>query len=102
MDKKPHSIMELSKHLFWDCPQEAHDWEQHAKFIVKRVLDYGLLQDWKIALDVYGLEKIADVATQIVDLTDISANYISTIADRPITDFQCYIRAQSIPHFSGY
>lgn len=97
MEKEKHSISELSKHLFWDCTQEAHDWEQHAKFIVKRVLQYGLINDWKIALNVYGVQRIALEAMKIRNLDPVTLNFISTISDTNIEHYTCYIERQSHP-----
>ena len=97
-----YKVTDLSPHLFWDAPQEKHDWERNAKIIVKRVLDFGLDNDWKILKSVYGLQRIYSIAKLIPDLTDISANYLSVICEGNIEEFECYKRRLLTPHFSGY
>jgi hypothetical protein len=97
-----YRVTDLSPELFWDCRQEKHEWKDHAMFIIKRVLDYGQERDWLIIKAVYGLDTIANIAIQIPDLTEISANYLATVTDTPLSKFECYRRGQLIPHFSGY
>jgi len=38
----------LSKHLFWDTPLEGIDIEKNKGFMVQRVLEYGLMDDWNL------------------------------------------------------
>jgi len=45
MQKKRHSD-NFSSHLFWDVPKKSVDLDKYPQFIVKRVLEYGLLDDW--------------------------------------------------------
>ncbi len=47
----------LSPHLFWDTRKEDFVPDEHASFIVKRVLEYGLLSDWQQTRKYYGLNK---------------------------------------------
>jgi hypothetical protein len=44
--KKPVEL--LSKHLFWDTPLINVDVEKNKGFIVQRVLEYGLMNDWNL------------------------------------------------------
>ena len=52
----------FSAHLFWDVRKEDVDFDEHAQYIIKRVLEYGLLEDWNLIRQYYGLSKIVDVA----------------------------------------
>ena len=38
----------FSAHLFWDVRKEDVDFDEHAQYIIKRVLEYGLLEDWNL------------------------------------------------------
>ena len=48
----------FSAHLFWDVRKEDVDFDEHAQYIIKRVLEYGLLEDWNLIRQYYGLSKI--------------------------------------------
>ena len=47
----------FSAHLFWDVRKEDVDFDEHAQYIIKRVLEYGLLEDWNLIRQYYGLPK---------------------------------------------
>ena len=47
MNKKP-KIKDLSQHLFWDVNKTTIDFEKHKAYIIKQVLEYGLIGDWKL------------------------------------------------------
>ncbi len=87
----------LSKHLFWDVDRSKLSFNNNEKLVVQRVLEYGLLEDWIILRDYYRVERIAEIAMTIRDLDSISANFIATLADKPIDKFRCYIWRQSHP-----
>ena len=44
----------FSAHLFWDVRKEDVDFDEHAQYIIKRVLEYGLLEDWNLIRQYYG------------------------------------------------
>jgi hypothetical protein len=90
-------IKRLSPHLFWDVDAETISFERHGEFIVKRVLDYGLMKDWEILHQNLGIEKIANIAVTIKDLDPRSLSFISTLSKTPKEEFQCYTFQQSIP-----
>ena len=48
-------ITQFSTYLFWDVKREDLDMEKHSRYIIKRVLEYGMLLDWKMVLQYYGL-----------------------------------------------
>jgi hypothetical protein len=41
------NINSLSDHLFWDIDKSKLDTIKSKKTIIQRVLDYGLMDDWK-------------------------------------------------------
>ena len=43
-------ITQFSTYLFWDVKREDLDMEKHSRYIIKRVLEYGMLLDWKMVL----------------------------------------------------
>ncbi|MCF8297644.1 MAG: hypothetical protein K9J13_08900 [Saprospiraceae bacterium] len=92
-----NSIANFSQHLFWDIDKNKLDFEKSQKFIIQRVLDYGLINDWQIIYNYYGLKKIAEITTTIRDLDKKSISFIATLANIPRENFLCYTTKQSTP-----
>ena len=86
---------EFSAHIFWDCNVNDLDTEKNKKFIIQRVLDYGLLKDWLIIQKYYGIQEIGKIATTINELDEKSISFVSMIAKIPQEQFLCYITKQS-------
>ena len=55
-------ITRFSTYLFWDVNKDDLDMEKHSQYIIKRVLEYGMLQDWNIVKQYYGLGSIVEIA----------------------------------------
>lgn len=94
-DKK--ILNKMSGHLFWDADLSEIDIERNAKYIIKKVLQYGFYSDWKILLELYGIKKITHVATQFNDLDKRTASFLSIVGNVPKHKFQCYSTKQSMP-----
>ncbi|MBK8356361.1 MAG: hypothetical protein IPL13_13590 [Saprospiraceae bacterium] len=62
VDTEKYKLTDLSPQLFWDTRVEDVDWDDHSAFIVERVLEYGMMKDWKMIREVYGLERIKNLA----------------------------------------
>ena len=91
----------FSAHLFWDVRKEDVDFDEHAQYIIKRVLEYGLLEDWNLIRQYYGLSKIVEVAKELRDLEPRALAYISAVSKTPKAQFRCYIWKQSnIQHWN--
>ena len=100
--KEMHSIDDLSNHLFWDVDKSKISWEKNKLFLVQRILEFGKDKDWQLLKAVYGIDKIAKIATQLRTLDDISLNFISKISDTPLEKFRCYKLKQSHPNYIDY
>jgi len=94
-DKKIHEL--LSKHLFWDVDVSNIDEQKHKTFIIKKVLQYGNFNDWKIIVKFYGEETIIEISKNIKDLDKKTLSFLSVFSGLPKTDFLCYTTEQSIP-----
>jgi len=92
-------ISQLSPHLFWDCDRKKCTWELHKKFIVERVLDYGLWEDWLLLYRKIGIKEIGEIAKSLRYLDSKSISFISKLGKIPEEEFRCYILKQSIPQF---
>lgn len=95
--QKEIKIEHLSQHLFWDIDRTKLDFERNNHFIIERTLDYGLINDWNIIYNYYGIEKIAQVSTKLRNLDKKSISFISTLSKIPKENFLCYTMKQSNP-----
>ena len=96
---KPGHI--LSKHLFWDVDANSIDFEKSKKWIVKRVLGYGLLDDLIFIFKYYGIREVADIAITIKDLDKRTASLIALLSDKPKEQFKCFTsEPSSQPHWN--
>ncbi|MCD4692473.1 MAG: hypothetical protein K8R79_06145 [Calditrichales bacterium] len=87
----------LSSHLFWDVDISDIDEKKHSKYIITKVLKYGLYSDWKTIVKFYSLNMIIDLAVKMRGLDKKTAAFLSIISDVPKNKFTCYITEQSTP-----
>ena len=85
-------ITQFSTYLFWDVKRE-----KHSRYIIKRVLEYGMLLDWKMVLQYYGLDRIVELAKTFRDLEPRALAYLCAISRTPKEQFRCYTYQQSNP-----
>ncbi len=97
MSKTIRKLKTLSAHLFWDVDISILDFNKNKKLIIHRVLDYGLLTDWHIILNLYGIKEISKTATTIRDLDKKSMSFVSLLSKIPKEKFLCYTTKQSNP-----
>ena len=89
--------LELSKHIFWDVRYEDIDWEKHAQFVIRRVLRYGQLCDWKKIVKYYGKERMKEELLNVRYLDKVSLSFASFYFNVPKEKFRCYKVQQSMP-----
>lgn len=98
MRKDNRCIFEsFSEFLFWDVDRTQLDPEKNSQFVVKRVLEFGLFDDWQLLVRLYGLKRLANEAKQIRNLDRKSMFFVAVIADVKLEEFRCYTTNQSIP-----
>lgn len=84
----------LSDRLFWDVDPQLLDWERDMPLIIKRVVERGTVEEWRVIEGRYGLHKIISVARQIRSMDLLAVNFLAQISGTPITEFRCYITKQ--------
>jgi hypothetical protein len=92
-----YDVSNLSPHLFWDVDRGNIDFIKNKKFIIQRVLEYGLLSDWQLIYSYYGIEEIAQIAITLKDLDKKTLAFIALLSDVPKEKFLCYTSMQSTP-----
>ncbi len=100
MKKRAHSntpIQSFSDHLFWDVNKNKLDIDKSKKTIIQRVLNYGLIKDWNLLKELYGIDEIARTSINLRELDLKSATFISLLSSIPIENFVCYTSRQSTP-----
>lgn len=90
-------IQQFSPHLFWDVRKEDIDFEAHSQYVIKRVLEYGLLNDWKLIKAYYGLPRIVEIVKKMRSLDARALAYVAAISQTPKEQFRCYTWKQSNP-----
>jgi len=93
---KAISIEDFSKHLFWDVDLRSFDLQKHKKFMVERVLEYGMLKDWNLIKELYGKEEIKNISLNIRSLDAVTLSFLSTIFKIDKTEFRCYKHRQLV------
>ena len=97
LDKSILTVSNLSKHLFWDVDCNDLDLNKNFRFILSRVLEYGLINDWVLLYKHFGLERITSEAKEIRNLDEKSLHFIAHLSDSKLEEFKCYTYKQSIP-----
>lgn len=95
--EQDHILNNLSEHLFWDVDKNNIDKDKHQEFIIKKVLQYGLFNDWLELLKIYGLQEIINTSKGIRDLDKKTLSFLSLIGEVSKKEFLCYNTKQSIP-----
>jgi len=95
--KDKNSINKFSKHLFWDVDRDILNLDRDKSYIIKNVLEYGAIEDWKIIKKYYGISTITQKTKSFRDLEKKALSFISSISKIPKEEFRCYNYQQSIP-----
>lgn len=87
-------VQSLSPHLFWDVRREDIDSEHHARWLVKRVLEYGRWQDWRLLIEAYGKDRLSEVVTSIRSLDPKAAAFCRAFFSLPPSALRCSTSVQ--------
>ena len=93
------TISDFSQHLFWDVDLDGFDFELHKVHLIHKVLEYGLLKDWDLLKQYYGLEVIKEVSLNLRTLDAVTLSYLSCIFNIDKTEFRCYKHKQLYPTY---
>lgn len=99
---KTHTISDLSQHIFWDVNTEYLDFEKSKEQIIYKVVEFGVLNDWKIIKEVYGLETIKKTSLEFKSLDNVTLSFLSNLFQLDKSRFRCYKHKQSTQNFWNY
>lgn len=92
-----NSLSDFSPHLFWDVDVNKVNINEKKTWFINRVLEYGLLKDWKLLIKHYGLKEIARIAMKIKNLDLKTASLIANLANVSKEKFLCYTTKSLTP-----
>lgn len=87
----------LSPTAFWDVDVQRLDYEANARFVIEKVMNYGLWADILEILRYYGHERVKAEVVEVAYLKKKTLSFCCAIFDLTPNQFQCYIRQQSNP-----
>lgn len=102
MGKTKYKIDDLSTHLFWDVDKNALDFEKSKEQIIYKVVEFGLMKDWKIIKEIYGMETIKNISLELRNLDVVTLSFLATTFNIEKSNFRCYKLKQSGPNFWSY
>ncbi len=93
MGEKPKPV--FNTRIFWDVDHEKMDYDAKANFIIERVFERGDVEDIRNCRRYYGDEKIRIVLTNAKWLSLETISLAAAVLGNELTDYRCYITAQS-------
>jgi len=74
-DTRIDLIPERIRRLFWDVDKGTVDIKVHRPYIIRRIMDYGDIEDVKWMLKIYSTEEIREVVQKSRGLSRKSAHF---------------------------
>lgn len=102
MKLTPSDIDSLSPHLFWDVDREDLTWEKHSDFLIKRILEYGKMSDFRLLKKKLGVIKIAEAAKKMRSLDEVTLHFVAAISNTDVKEYRCYISKRSQKNYIDF
>lgn len=80
--------------VIWDIKDHVPQYDQHPKWIILRVFEYGRMEDIADIINYYGFDKVSQVLTHEPHLSEDIMDLASAILEVPVSEFLCYITKQ--------
>lgn len=87
--------LKLSNELFWDVDPKTIDLEQHARFVIERVMIRGKMEDFMELQKLYSRDRIVTELKRSRSLDPKTANFCSAYYGINQKDFKCYTTKES-------
>ncbi len=89
------STSDFSSHLFWDVDVSSVDLEKNRAWLVRRVLEKGLLKDWLLLKKCYSKNELREAVTSLRSLEKKATSFACATLDLDRTQLRCYTNKQS-------
>jgi hypothetical protein len=83
--------------VLWDVEVEDFDVEQHAGFLVRRVLEYGTWDEWRLLIKRLGFSRVGSIARDLPRLDPRALAFCSVVFRIPRETFAAFTAKQSPP-----
>lgn len=93
MDQIPKP--EISRRIFWDTDFDSLDYERDRRFIIEKVMNYGLWDDFGALMKYYGKEVVKKEIVKAAYLKKEVLNFLCLMLDLTPAQFECYKHRQS-------
>lgn len=80
--------------LFWDADFSLLDLEEHASYIVPRVMDRGNLEEVRYLMQYFGKDRIKQILACALSLQNNTIAFFASYFDIPKTDFLAFRKKQ--------
>lgn len=77
------------KRLFWDVDRDSIDIEKHKFYIIKRIIEYGDLEDVSWMKNTYSEDEIAEVIKKSKGLSRKTAYFWAYYLNIPLEEIEC-------------
>jgi len=84
----------LRKELFWDMDADTLDERIHQRYIVRQVIMFGTLDEFRTILSYYGLDAIRESIKKAGYLDPKTFSFVTTILDIDKNEMLCYTKKQ--------
>lgn len=76
--------------VLWDVDLDRFDLEKHAPYLVRRVLERGTWEEWRLLVKRLGLARIEEIAVSLRRLDPHAHSFCAAVFRRPRESFACY------------
>lgn len=91
----------FSKRVFWDVDFDSLDYEKDRFFIIDKIMNYGLWEDFVALMRYYGKEIVKKEIVKSPYLKKEVLNFLCFYFRLKPSDFKCYTQRQlQEPHWS--
>jgi len=86
---------QFSKNLFWDTSINSIDFDKYKLYVLDKVMNHGLWNDFLQVMSYYGKAKVKEEVVKLPYLKKDVLNFLCFLFNLQPTDFICYTRRRS-------
>ncbi|MEQ9823895.1 MAG: hypothetical protein ABQ298_05885 [Puniceicoccaceae bacterium] len=90
MESGQEFIAKLPSHLLWDVDPASLDADQHAAFLIRRIMDRGDSEEVRQAWSYYGAQRVRDALVQAPALNRKTLSFFANQFQIPSNTFRAW------------